>query len=180
MLVNTQAAASAPPAARGTPPGGEKTYHSKMEPTPAKPFYHHPIPWQVVVALVLIGATIVSLTFFAATLWDLYASGKSALWPFVVMALATVFHVVAAVCVAARLNWARLMAFRLSWLVVVIAGVSGVITIAVADDPGPVGPTPLPGLILNIILFFLLRSEKSEVYTYKGGGGSLPEDWKGR
>jgi hypothetical protein len=133
----------------------------------SKPAYHHPIPWQVVVALVLIGASILSLTYLVSLLWIEYDSGDAPLWPLVATAVGIVVQVTVGVCIAARLNWARVAGFTLCILAALVAVVSGF--------AAGVNVSSFTGVGVGIVLFFLLRSDKAAAYTYKGGGG-WPED----
>jgi hypothetical protein len=143
-----------------------------MEPLQAKPAYHHPIPWQVVVALVLVAASVLSLTYLASLLWIDYGSRaedgrETVLWPLVATAAAIVVQVVVAVCLAARMDWARIIAFGLCLFTSVVAIISGLVA-------GLAVPS-FTGVGICLILFFLLRSEKARTYAYKGRVMEWPE-----
>ncbi|WP_091038807.1 hypothetical protein [Glycomyces harbinensis] len=141
-----------------------------MEPLRTRPAYHHPIPWQVVAALVLIGASVCSLTYLAALMWADFRSPteEAVLWPLVATAAAAAAQVAVAVCIAARMNWARIIGFGTCMLTGVVAFASGLA--AGLDVPS------YTGIGIGLVLFFLLRSEKAKRHTYKGGGASWPED----
>ncbi|WP_026922977.1 hypothetical protein [Glycomyces arizonensis] len=144
-----------------------------MEFPRSKPAYHHPIPWQIVVALVLIGASLLSLAYLAALLWVDYDSriedGREAmLWPLVATALAVVVQVAVAVCIAARMDWARRIGSGMCLFTGAVASVSGLVA-------GVAAPS-FTGIGVVLILFFLLRAEKAERYTYRGRAMDWPDD----
>lgn len=157
-----------------------------MEPLRTKPVYHRPIPWQVVTALALIGGYLVLLTVRAASLWAAYTllgpraelapevgvAQRWALLALIVTALAIVLNVVLGVCIAARQNWARVLA-HLLYLIFAVFHICRAVFF------GAMGTAAWPlygGIAFCLALLYLLHGEEAKAYTYKGGGGSWPEE----
>lgn len=146
-------------AARGDPRAGEETYSSDMETAPSKPVYQHPMPWQITVALVLIGLDIL----FTAAMAVLTFSPLAALWTLIWIALG--------VCITARLNRARnlAMAFNLFNFMIAL-----ILTVLVASLGAFTVLTAASGAF-SLGMIFLLGSDASKAYTYKVGMRS-PQD----
>jgi hypothetical protein len=146
-------------------------------PPGTKPAYHHPMPWQVATALVMIAAAAAS-SLAEAALLGLGAVVADPRFERLLLALliASVLHAAACtavgVCVAARLDWARRIA-----IVVSLLGVScSLVTLAVLGAFGVLDPAPFATGGFSLLLLALLSGEAAARYTYRGGGGSLPDE----
>ena len=165
------------PAARGDPREGEELYSSNMEPTPSKPIYHHPMPWQIVVALVVTGLGALALAFMAAGLAAVSGSVPRQVQGIlliltVLVALGAVVFVSLGVCIAARLNKARKLAIVLN-LVFFLSAVGILVVLGVL---GEFNPASLASGALSLFMVALLSNERSQAYTYKSGEVGWPED----
>ncbi|MEU5152792.1 hypothetical protein [Glycomyces sp. NPDC021274] len=148
-----------------------------METTPSKPVYHRPMPWHIVVALVVTGLDALALAFMAAGLAAVSASAPRQFQGLLLMltalvALVTVVYVSLGVCIAARLNKARKLAIVLN-LVFFLAAVGILIVLAVI---GEFYPAALASGALSLFMIALLSNERSQAYTYKSGEARWPED----
>jgi hypothetical protein len=124
-----------------------------METTPSKPVYQHPMPWQITVALVLIGLDVL----FTAATAVLTFSPLAALWTLIWIALG--------VCIAARLNRARNLALAFNLLSILIAIMLTVVFAAL----GAIAVLTAASGAFSLGMIFLLGSEASKAYTYKVG-----------
>lgn len=158
-----------------------KRYRGAMEPLTSKPAYHHPIPWQVVTALVLLGLAAASYAIQSAALWIAHLLPATAQQHRLLLAsaIATAFGAAVAVavgvCIAARLDWARKVALAFNLLGIMQA----VAVLGTVGAFGEIGVPVLAGGAQASILFallFLLSSAAAKTYTYKGGGGTWPDD----
>ncbi|PRY58390.1 hypothetical protein [Glycomyces artemisiae] len=122
-----------------------------LHPPRKKPVYQHPMPWQVVVALVLIGLDVLSR---AATTVLTFSP---------VSALGALIWIALAVCIAARLDRARNLAMWFNLLSLLLAVL---LTFAFASVPGIMVLTIANG-VFALGLIYLLGSEASKRYTYR-------------
>jgi hypothetical protein len=130
-----------------------------METTPANPVYQRPMPWQITVALVLIGLDVL----FTAATAVLAFSPLAALWTLIWIALG--------VCIAARLNRARNLAMAFNLLSIVIAIMLTVVLAAV----GTIAVLTAASGAFSLGMIFLLGSDASKAYTYKVGPRSYQD-----
>lgn len=160
-------------------------YAGTMAPLDAKPAYHRPIPWQVLVALALICCTVLSLAFQASLLLAvqgrlLEPGPKLVAGLLLGTALAALANTVLAVGIAARLDWARSLEIALC-VICCFYNVPAAAGFTIADVPASLGLGPevvlstYLALALGIALLFLLHSDKAAAYTYRGGGAAWPE-----
>lgn len=157
-----------------------------MEPLQTKPVYHHPIPWQVVVALVLNCCNALLLTAQAYLLLnDLEQFPRPTetlvLGILLLAALAAALQVVLAVCIAARQHWARILQITLCVLASCynLLAVVGLAIIPETFGSGFERDLTLLaylGLAIGLGLLFMLHNEKAAAYTYRGGGAGYPEE----
>ena len=124
-----------------------------METTPSKPVYQHPMPWQLTVALVVIGL-------------DVLLTATAAVLTFSPMAaLGTLIWIALGACIIARLNKARTLAIGFNFLNILVA----VLLTAVLASLGAVAALPAAYGAFSLGMIFLLGSDASKAYTYKVG-----------
>ncbi|MFB9661651.1 hypothetical protein ACFQS3_02915 [Glycomyces mayteni] len=146
-------------------------------PPRAKPAYHHPMPWQVATALVMIAAAAVS-SLAEAALIGLGSIVADPRFERLLLALlvASVLHATVCTalgaCVAARLDWARRLAAVAS-LYGVACSLMALVIFGVLDA---LSPAPFAAGGFSLLLLGLLSGEAATRYTYRGGGGSLPDE----
>lgn len=148
-----------------------------METAPSKPAYHHPMPWQIVVALVVTGLDALALAFMAAGLAAVSGSAPQQVRGILLIltalvALGAVAYVSLGVCIAARLNKARKLAIVLNFVFVL----SAVGILVVLGAMGEFNPAALASGVLSLFMVALLSNERSQAYTYKSGEDGWPED----
>lgn len=129
------------------------------------------MPWQIAVALVLIGLE--SLAFMAARIGGIAGSAPdgSGWMPLLLMipaALATVVYIILGVCIAARLNRARKLAIVVNFIFVLAA----VGVLVVMASIGEFSVLVLANGVFSLFMIALLSNERSQAYTHKGG-----DDW---
>ncbi|GAA2261100.1 hypothetical protein GCM10009853_012710 [Glycomyces scopariae] len=154
-----------------------------LHPAPA---FHHPIPWQVVAALALIGCHALALVLQSAAALALFRSQQppeSRLTLLVLLGAATAAaaNAVLGACIAARQDWARTVAVALSLLACFSYGAASVVLsfAAFATAPGVRGTLLLSAygaFAFCLALLFLLQNERAAAYTYRGGGGDRPDE----
>jgi hypothetical protein len=130
-----------------------------METTPSKPAYQRPMPWQLTVALVVIGFDVL----LTATAAVLTFSPMAVLWTLIWTALG--------VCIIARINKARTLAIGFNFLNILAA----VMLTAILASLGAVAVLPAASGAFSLGMIFLLGSDACKAYTYKVGLRS-PQD----
>lgn len=149
-----------------------------MEPLRTKPVYHHPIPWQTIAALALIGldvlvrAATAVLTFALTSALDVVPAAATAVLASSVLAiLVTLMWIALGVCIAARLDRARNLAMWFSLLNIITA-----MLLAFAFVPlWEITASAVASGAFSLCLLFLLGGDASKAYTYRAGLRSLEE-----
>lgn len=148
-----------------------------MDTPGTKPAYHHPMPWQTVVALVFIGLDALALLLMASGLAAVAGSAPRQvqgllLFMTVPVVLGAIVFTVLGICIAVRLNKARKIAVVLNFFFL-IAAIAVLIVLGIV---GEFNPAALFSGALSFFMISLLSNERSQAYTYKDGEGGWPED----
>jgi hypothetical protein len=151
--------------------------HETDTPVRTKPAYHRPMPWQIVVALVLTGLDGLTLALNAAKLGTIAASAPQQFrWmPFlltILVALAAAVYLVLGACVAARLKTARKLAVVVNFILLLFA----LMALAVSGAIGELNVLALVSGAFSLFMISLLGSEQAQAYAYRGGDDSWPEE----
>lgn len=122
-------------------------------PPRAKPVYQRPMPWQIIVSLVLIGLDVLSRAVTAVLTFSIVSALFALIW------------IALGACIIARLEKARNLAMACN-LVSIVAAI--LLTVALAPLGGIVVLTIANGAF-SLGMIFLLGSDASKAYTYKVG-----------
>lgn len=123
------------------------------DPPGTKPVYQHPMPWQITVALVLIGLDVLSSAMTAVLTFSVVAAVSALIW------------IALGVCIVARLDRARNLAMAFNLLNILIAVL---LTLAFAAH-GAIAVLTAASGAFSLGMIFLLGSDASKAYTYKVG-----------
>ncbi|MFC3494300.1 hypothetical protein [Glycomyces rhizosphaerae] len=123
------------------------------DPPGTRPVYQRPMPWQIIVALVLIGLAVLSSAMTAVLTFSVVAALSALIW------------IALGVCIVARLDRARNLAMAFNLVNILIAVL---LTLAFAALGAIAALTAASGAF-SLGMIFLLGSDASKAYTYKVG-----------